>query len=68
MCLHVSLTPTRFLTHCLSHSYSPPPISLCLSPLLTLLPLTHFTEVHPLKHKHSYPLCRLVAFIHALAV
>ncbi len=68
ICLHVSLTPTRYLTPGLSHTYSPPPISLCLSPLLALLPLTHFTEVHPLKQKQLYPLCRLVAFIHVLAV
>lgn len=69
-CVSMSLShPLAFLLLVfLTHTLPLPSLSLCLSPLFALLPLTHFTEVHPLKHKHSYPLCRLVAFIHALAV
>lgn len=48
-----------FLTHSLS-------LLLFLSPPPSLL--TYFTEIHPLKCKHSYPLYHLVALIHAVAV
>lgn len=56
VCACVLVLHLIFLTHSLL--LPPPPPSL----------LTYFTEIHPLKCKHSYPLYHLVALIHAVAV